>query len=158
MGTYWGRIAFLKAKTLLGRPYVFGGNYPPLGTSLGTDCSGLCQWAYNAFGIELARTTYEQYKQCIEDGPYCNGDLLFFKGSDPGPNGEPGHVGLFAGYGIIGPNQHSWFGTGSPKTGKLIVLNAPYTGDPGGIRFDYASNIGPVLAHTRPGNAKPDPK
>lgn len=156
MGTYWGRQAFLKAKSQCGKPYVFGGNLSPLGTSKGTDCSGLAQWAYNAYGIELDRTTYDQYKQFPQSGTYANGDLLFFDGSDP-LNGAPGHVGLFAGYGVIGPNQHSWIGTGSPKTGKLIVLNAPYTGDPNGIRFDYASNIGPVVAHTRPGNAKPDP-
>lgn len=145
-----GRQAFLAAKKLLGRPYVFGGNYPPLGTSAGTDCSGLVQWAYHAVGVELGRTTYSQFMQYTVTGPYDNGDLLFFKGSDPGPHGEPGHVGLFAGYGFIGPNQHSWFGSGNPRTGKLIILNAPFTGDPNGIRFDYASNLGPVLAHTRP--------
>lgn len=152
MGTYWGRQAFLKAKTLLGKPYVWGGE----GTA-GDDCSGLTQWSYAEVGITIPRTTAQQPDEYKVTGPYCNGDLLFFKGSDPGANGI-GHVGLFAGYGIIGPKQHSWIGTGNPKTGKLIVLNAPYTGDPNGIRFDYAVNIGPVLAHTRPGNAKADPK
>ena len=34
------------ARKLIGKPYVWGGNYPPLGSSNGTDCSGLCQWAY----------------------------------------------------------------------------------------------------------------
>jgi len=157
MGTYWGRQAFLKAKTLLGKPYRFGGNYPPLGKSDGTDCSGLAQWAYHAVGIDLTRTTFTQFRQYVATGAYCNGDLLFFAGSD-GTAANPGHVGLFAGYGIIGPKQHSWFGTGNPRTGKLIVLNAPYTGDPNGIRFDYASNIGPVVAHTRPGISRRDPK
>lgn len=145
-----GRKAFLQAKALLGKPYRFGGNYPPLGTSDGTDCSGLCQWAYAKVGVNIPRTTYTQFKVDQVHDAYCNGDLLFFKGSDPGPNGEPGHVGLFAGYGIIGSNQHSWVGTGNPLTGKMIVLNAPFTGDPNGIRFDYVSNIGPVLTHTRP--------
>lgn len=158
MGSYWGRQAFLQAKKQLGKPYIFGGNLPPLGPNVGTDCSGLVQWGYHQVGISLGRTTYSQYMQYTVTGAYDNGDLLFFKGSDPGPDGEPGHVGLFAGYGLIGPKQHSWIGTGSPKTGRLIVLNAPFTGDPDGIRFDYASNIGPVVAHSRPGNAKSDPK
>lgn len=149
MATTINRQAFLNAKALLGKPYVFGGNYPPLGKNAGTDCSGLVQWAYHSVGINLERTTGTQFKEFPVTGAYCNGDLLFFKGSD-GTNAVPGHVGMFAGYGIIGPKQHSWIGTGNPKTGKLIVLNAPYTGDPNGIRFDYASNIGPVLAHTRP--------
>ena len=29
------------ARKLIGKPYVFGGNYPPLGGDIGTDCSGL---------------------------------------------------------------------------------------------------------------------
>ena len=29
------------AAKLLGKPYTWGGNYPPLGKSPGTDCSGL---------------------------------------------------------------------------------------------------------------------
>ncbi|MDU6982752.1 MAG: phage tail spike protein, partial [Clostridium perfringens] len=35
------------ARKLIGKPYVWGGNYPPLGSDAGTDCSGLMQWAYN---------------------------------------------------------------------------------------------------------------
>ena len=48
------------ARKLIGRPYVLGGNCPPLGESTGTDCSGLCQWAYHDNGIEIPRTTYDQ--------------------------------------------------------------------------------------------------
>lgn len=155
MGTYWGRQAFLEAKKLLGKPYRFGGNYPPLGVSDGTDCSGLCQWAYNEVGIRINRSTETQNEQYPATGPYFNGDLLFFRGALS--EQSPGHVGLFAGYGIIGPKQHSWIGSGNPKTGKLIILNAPFTDDPNGIRFDYAEGLGPVLFHTRPGNARKDP-
>ena len=39
------------ARKLIGKPYRWGGNYPPLGTSDGTDCSGLCMWAYNDAGL-----------------------------------------------------------------------------------------------------------
>ena len=78
MGTYWGRQAYLKAKTLVGKPYVYGGNYPPLGDSEGTDCSGLLQWGYHEVGIELLRTTQQQCHQYPVVGPYYNGDALFF--------------------------------------------------------------------------------
>ena len=155
MGTYWGREAYLKAKTLVGKPYVYGGNYPPLGDSEGTDCSGLLQWGYHEVGIELLRTTQQQCHQYSAVGLYYNGDALFFAGAGGPP---PDHVGLFAGYGVLGASQHSWVGSGDPKSGKLIILNAPYTGDPGGIRFDYAEPLGAVLFHTRPGNARSDPK
>lgn len=144
------RQAYLKAKTLLGKPYRFGGNYPPLGASDGTDCSGLVQWAYHAVGVPLNRTTETQCEQFPVVGPYYNGDLLFFRGALS--EQSPGHVGFFAGYGVIGPKQHSWIGTGNPRSGRLIILNAPFTGDPNGIRFDYADTLGAVLFHTRPGN------
>jgi cell wall-associated NlpC family hydrolase len=153
MGTYWGRAAYLKAKALLGTPYVFGGEGPPGGV----DCSRLTQYGYGEVGIVLSRTTFEQCHEWPAAAPYSNGDLLFFRGSDPGPHGEPGHVGFFAGYGVIDPDQHSWRGSGLPASGALIILNAPYTGAKGGVRFDYALPLGPVVAHTRPGMARHDP-
>lgn len=151
MGTYWGRQAFLKAKTLVGKPYIWGGE-----GEAGDDCSGLCQWSYAGVGISIGRVTGEQCKQFVVTGPNYNGDLLFFRGSD-GTATVPGHVGLFAGYGTISADQHSWKGTGNPKSGRCIVLNAPFTGAAHGIRFDYQDTIGPVMAHTRPGNGRKDP-
>lgn len=80
------------ARKLLGKPYVWGGNYPPLGSDKGTDCSGLCQWAYNDNGIKISRTTYTQ----IQDGKettYDNlkmGDLVFTRGKT-----DNGHVVMF---------------------------------------------------------------
>lgn len=80
------------ARKLLGKPYVFGGNYPPLGSDSGTDCSGLCQWAYNDNGIKISRTTYTQ----INDGKETTldnlkmGDLVFTRG-----NSDNGHVVMF---------------------------------------------------------------
>ena len=80
------------ARKLLGKPYVFGGNYPPLGSDSGTDCSGLCQWAYNDNGIKISRTTYTQ----IKDGKETTldnlkmGDLVFTRG-----NSDNGHVVMF---------------------------------------------------------------
>ena len=80
------------ARKLLGKPYVFGGNYPPLGSDSGTDCSGLMQWAYNDNGIKISRTTYTQ----INDGKETTldnlkmGDLVFTRG-----NTDNGHVVMF---------------------------------------------------------------
>ena len=80
------------ARKLLGKPYVYGGNYPPLGSDSGTDCSGLCQWAYNDNGIKISRTTYTQ----INDGRETTlddlkmGDLVFTRGKS-----DNGHVVMF---------------------------------------------------------------
>lgn len=145
-----GAAALVFARSvLMGKPYVFGGDFPPLGTSVGTDCSGAAQLAYNHVGVNLPRTTYAQYLVCSIALTTVRllGDLLFYRGSDPGPNGEPGHVGLYAGLGVIGPTQHTF--SPHPK-GAEVVFNAPFTGDPGGIRYDYSSDMGDVVAVTRP--------
>lgn len=78
------------ARTLIGKPYVWGGNYPPLGNDNGTDCSGLCQWAYHQNGKSITRTTYTQIKEGIEIAPenVQIGDLVF-------PSTE--HVFLYSG-------------------------------------------------------------
>ncbi len=80
------------AKKLIGLPYVYGGNYPPLGNSSGTDCSGLCQWAYHDNGINISRTTYTQINEgkeiTLEE---CKpGDLVFTRGKS-----DNGHVVMF---------------------------------------------------------------
>ena len=80
------------AEKLLGKPYVYGGNYPPLGSNNGTDCSGLIQWAYNDNGIKISRTTYTQIKEgkLITQSEAKPGDLVFTRGY-----GDNGHVVMF---------------------------------------------------------------
>ena len=80
------------AEKLIGKPYVYGGNYPPLGSDSGTDCSGLIQWAYNDNGIKISRTTYTQIKEgkLITQGEARPGDLVFTRGY-----GDNGHVVMF---------------------------------------------------------------
>lgn len=98
------------ARKLLGKPYVYGGNYPPLGSDSGTDCSGLMQWAYNDNGIKISRTTYTQ----IQDGKETTlddlkmGDLVFTRGKT-----DNGHVVMF-----ISKNDD----------GSLHVIEAKQTG------------------------------
>lgn len=82
------------AKMLLGKPYIWGGNYPPLGSDIGTDCSGYCQWSYNQANVKISRTTYTQINEGKEIS-YDNlkaGDLVFMNFSSPN---VPEHVVMF---------------------------------------------------------------
>lgn len=89
------------ARKLLGKPYVWGGNYPPLGEDIGTDCSGLCQWAYNDCGL-LTKiglggrwTTYTMIEHAtyIKDVSVAKaGDVIFSRFE----NGYPEHVALIS--------------------------------------------------------------
>lgn len=81
------------ARKLIGKPYVWGGNYPPLGSDNGTDCSGLIQWAYNDNGKKISRTTYTQINEGKEI-PLSSlqvADLVFSNFSSPN---VPEHVFL----------------------------------------------------------------
>ena len=82
------------ARKLIGKPYRYGGNYPPLGFSDGTDCSGLCEWAYQDVGIDTGLphrwTTYTMYPftKEISLSQAKAGDVLYSNFS----NGLPNHV------------------------------------------------------------------
>ncbi|WP_051451985.1 NlpC/P60 family protein [Actinospica robiniae] len=95
----------------LGKPYVYGGTGPE-----GYDCSGLTQAAYEAAGITLPRTTYQQVAsgKAVETAADLKpGDLIFTMGSDPEGN-LPGHVGIFLGRNLV---------LDSPHTGANIELS-----------------------------------
>ncbi|MGM9891288.1 NlpC/P60 family protein [Limosilactobacillus sp.] len=82
------QTAVNRALSMVGTPYVWGGNRPG-----GFDCSGLVQWAY---GLS-ARTTYQQQALGVHHYDVANaplGALLFF-GSDT----TPGHVAISLGNG-----------------------------------------------------------
>ena len=112
------------ARKLIGKPYVWGGNYPPLGSDAGTDCSGLMQYAYNDNGIKISRTTYTQIKEGIEvsEAELKPGDLIFLRFSSPG---VPEHVFMYSG----------------KKNGKHMCVEAPRTGlNIREIEFTWGSN------------------
>lgn len=112
------------ARKLIGKPYVWGGNYPPLGSDVGTDCSGLMQWAYNDNGIKISRTTYTQIKEGIEvsEAELKPSDLIFLRFSSPG---VPEHVFMYSG----------------KKNGKHMCVEAPRTGlNIREIEFTWGSN------------------
>jgi cell wall-associated NlpC family hydrolase len=120
-------IAYAEAQ--LGKPYLWGGTGPDA-----FDCSGLVMMAYRAAGINIERTSEQQWatETRIPASQVQPGDLVFFAGADGTPT-DPGHVGL-----VIGG-------------GKMIEAYA--TGFP--IRVAAYTNRDPI-GFTRPGaNASP---
>lgn len=82
------------AKQYLGTPYVFGGADP----KTGFDCSGLVQYTFGKQGIQVPRTSEEQWKagKPVTKENMQPGDVVFFAGSD-GTMSNPGHEGIYLG-------------------------------------------------------------
>jgi len=113
------------AQGQLGKPYLFGGTGPDA-----FDCSGLVMMAYRAAGINIPRTSEEQWAELphVPAGNIEPGDLVFFAGSDGTPT-SPGHVGLVIGrnkmiqaYATGFPIQISTFGTPTSEGGLSQVV------------------------------------
>lgn len=97
----------------LGVKYVWGGTTPA-----GFDCSGLCQYCYGQAGVQIPRTSREQFRV----GQYIPpdrkdllgaGDLVFF-----GYNKDPRqvhHVGIYLGGGDF---------INAPQTGDVVRIAA----------------------------------
>ncbi len=91
----------------IGKPYVFGGTGPG-----GYDCSGLTQAAWRAAGVQLPRTTWQQWTagRPVDMSDLQAGDLIFSQGL--------GHVSIYAGNGQM---------VHAPQTGdvvKVVALSA----------------------------------
>ena len=89
--------AIAYAEHQLGKPYLWGGTGPDA-----FDCSGLVMMAYRAAGIDIPRTSQEQWLwgPRVSPNQVRAGDLVFFVGSDGTPT-APGHVGLVIGGGLM---------------------------------------------------------
>lgn len=106
-------VAF-RALSLVGTPYVYGGQSP----TQGFDCSGFVRFVYlDAIGRQIPRTTGEQAKV----GPLVAavhrlrlGDLVFFQ-----EHGKIFHVGLYVGEGRF---------VHAPRTGKRVELSSLISG------------------------------
>ena len=87
--------AIAYAEQQLGKPYLWGGTGPDA-----FDCSGLVMMAYRAAGINIARTSEQQWatEPRVMASQVEPGDLVFFAGAD-GTRTSPGHVGLVIGDG-----------------------------------------------------------
>lgn len=99
------------ARQWIGWPYVSCGESPDEG---GFDCSGLTQWVFSHFGVELPRTTWDQIDWLKANGRWTSdvsqlkpGDLIAMSGG--------GHVAIFAGK--------------DPVTGRYMMIDAPKPGD-----------------------------
>jgi len=77
------------AEKWLGTPYLYGGN-----TKAGVDCSGFVKNVYKEVGIDLPRTSAEQFKFLKHTNSPVVGDLVFFKKKN-----TINHVGIFIGDG-----------------------------------------------------------
>lgn len=118
-----GATAISAASRWLDTPYSYGGgglDGPTRGieqgaNTVGFDCSGLVRYAWHQAGTTIPRTTGEQWQALahIPPGRQAPGDLVFFQGSDGGPD-HPGHVGL-----VLDADRM----IEAPRTGLLIRIS-----------------------------------
>lgn len=104
------------AYSLLGAPYVYGGEYWSQG---GFDCSGLTRFAYRSAGIVIPRTASQQWngiKEKVTDP--IPGDIIVFS-----RNGDIYHVGIY-----LGNNKMIH----SPEPGKFVEVKD--------LTWHYANN------------------
>ncbi|MFF2776345.1 NlpC/P60 family protein [Streptomyces sp. NPDC058052] len=86
-----GAAAVLAARSVVGRPYVWGATGPSA-----FDCSGLMVWSYRQAGISLPRTSAAQ-RHAGRQVPLSQarpGDLVTYRG-------DASHVGIYAGNGQV---------------------------------------------------------
>jgi len=120
------RTAIAYAEQQLGKPYQWGATGPDA-----FDCSGLVMMAYRAAGIDIPRTSEQQWTfgPRVSSSQAQPGDLVFFAGADGTP-AAPGHVGLVIGKGLM----IEAYATGLP------VRIAPYADrDPVGFTRPWVS-------------------
>ncbi|MEU4489343.1 NlpC/P60 family protein [Streptomyces purpurascens] len=86
-----GAAAVAAARSVVGRPYVWGANGPS-----GFDCSGLTQWSYAQAGVSLPRTSQAQ-RYAGRQVPLSEarpGDLVVYRD-------DASHVGMYMGNGQV---------------------------------------------------------
>lgn len=136
------------AASLIGRPYVWGAEGPR-----SFDCSGLTQFVFKEFGVELPRRAVSQSRSGVAAGRRLQrGDLLFF--STDTRRSLVTHVGIYEAAGVmIDASQ-------SAGRVRRDSLDDRYWAD----RFMFARRIGLRLSEgerrerARPRAGDPDPR
>ncbi|MCL6452802.1 MAG: C40 family peptidase [Alicyclobacillus sp.] len=100
------------AKSLLGVPYLWGGNTPA-----GFDCSGFVQYVFAKNGITLPRESHDQATvgTPVAESDLQPGDLLFFSNTDADASlyaNHVTHVGIYIGNGAMIESSSSHNGEG----------------------------------------------
>lgn len=95
------------ASKFLGKPYVYGATGPNA-----FDCSGLTQYVYNKFDVDISRTTYTQVGEGtkVKRSDLKAGDLVFFN-----TESSNSHVGIYIGDGEF---------IHAPRTGKPVMISS----------------------------------
>jgi peptidoglycan endopeptidase LytE len=95
----------------VGAPYAWGGSTPS-----GFDCSGLVQWVFAQYGVDLPRTSWAQFDvgTPVSWNDLQPGDLVFFSTYAPGAS----HVGIYVG--TDGPYARAFVAADNPATGVML--------------------------------------
>lgn len=121
-------IAFARAQE--GCPYVWAGTGP---CDAGFDCSGLVMGAWASAGVQIDRTSQDEWATLRHVTTPEPGDLVFFPGSD-GSWSSPGHVAL-----VTGPHQMiEAYATGFPVMSATFGLPTSLPGTGAGDVIGYA--------------------
>jgi peptidoglycan DL-endopeptidase CwlO len=119
-------LAITYAISKLGDAYVWGAAGPD-----SFDCSGLTMMAWAQAGVQLDHYTGDQLREGTAVpgyGAISPGDLVLIPGSD-GTLANPGHVGLYIGYGLV-------LSATDPEQGVIVQTWANFTaGGLSGIRY-----------------------
>lgn len=98
------------AKSLVGTPYVYGGDGPG-----GFDCSGFIQYVYESNDIVIPRTVSEIWNFSSPVDSPSIGDIVFFSTTHSGPS----HAGIYIGEG-------KFIHAGSSSGVVITELSNPY--------------------------------
>jgi cell wall-associated NlpC family hydrolase len=118
-------IAVQYAESKVGDVYVTGGNGPAV-----FDCSGLTQEAWKAAGVNIERTSYQQYASLphISKSQLQPGDLVYFAWNSA--EGGPGHVAMYIGNNMIIQATHpgAWVEWASLDPSSAYYVNMAVVG------------------------------
>ena len=140
------------AEDQLGKPYLFGGTGPDA-----FDCSGLVMMAYRAAGVDIPRTSQQQWQfgPQVQASAVSPGDLVFFAGSDGTPT-APGHVGLVIGkntmieaYATGFPIRISHFGDAQASPDERTVIGYTRPWENAGVHLPASALATPSASATK---------